>query len=109
MNHWSFFNETIEANDPQGMGNLDHRGMVDRIYIGDHFSLLHTTYMSRGFREEDLFLSFSILSLWKLMTPQGMANFDSRGHGWQLGRINVKDHLTFLYTVYILVVGLVIF
>ena len=43
------------------MASLDPRGMVGRIYVGDHLSLLHTKYLSSGphsFREED-FLSFS--------------------------------------------------
>ena len=31
-----------ELNEPQGMADLDPRGMVGRIYIGDHLILLHT-------------------------------------------------------------------
>ena len=49
------------ANDPWGVANLDPRGMVGRIYVGDHLTLLHTKYISsgpHGFGEED-FLSFS--------------------------------------------------
>ena len=51
----------MRANEPRGMANLDPRGMVGRIYVGDHLMLLHTKYLSsgpHGFREED-FLSFS--------------------------------------------------
>ena len=36
--------------------NLDPRGMVGRIYVGDHLTLLHTKYLSSGpygFRKED--------------------------------------------------------
>ena len=47
---------------------MDPRGMVDRIYKEDHYTLLHTKYESSwpcGFGEED-FLWFSILSLWEL-------------------------------------------
>ena len=43
------------------MANSHPRGMVGRIYVGDHLKLLHTKYLScgpHGFREED-FLSFS--------------------------------------------------
>ena len=43
-------------NEPQGMANLDPRGMVGRIYVGVHLTLLHTKYLSSepyGFREED--------------------------------------------------------
>ena len=39
-----------------GMANLDPKGMVGRIYVGDHLSLLHTKYLSSGpygFNEED--------------------------------------------------------
>ena len=49
------------ANEPRGMANLDPRGMVGRIYEGDHLTLLNTKYLSsvpHGFREEDSFLSF---------------------------------------------------
>ena len=44
------------------MANLDPRGMVGRIYVGDHLILLHTKYLSSGpygFRKED-FCSFSL-------------------------------------------------
>ena len=44
------------ANDPKGMANLDPRGIVGRIYVGDHQTLLHTKSVSsgpHGFREED--------------------------------------------------------
>ena len=30
------------ANDPLGMANLDPRGFIGRIYVGDHLTLLHT-------------------------------------------------------------------
>ena len=54
------------ANDPRGMASLGPRGLIGRIYLGDHFTLLHT--MFHGFREEEC-LSSSHISLWKLMTP----------------------------------------
>ena len=34
--------KSMGANKPRGMANLDPRGMVGRIYIGDHLILLHT-------------------------------------------------------------------
>ena len=43
------------ANEPRGMANLDPRGMVGRIYEGDHLTLLNTKYLSsrpHGFKEE---------------------------------------------------------
>ena len=51
----------MRANDPRGVASLDSRGLIGRIYVGDHYILLHTKYISsrtHGFREED-FLSFS--------------------------------------------------
>ena len=44
------------ANDPHGVAKLDPRGMVGRIYVGDHKTLLHTKYIGSGphdFREDD--------------------------------------------------------
>ena len=49
--------KSMGAKGPWGpVANFDPRGMVGRIYVGDHFMLLHTTYLSsvpHGFREED--------------------------------------------------------
>ena len=48
--------KSMGANEPWGMASLDARGMVGRIYVGDHLSLLHTKYLSSGpygFNEED--------------------------------------------------------
>ena len=48
------------ANEPRGVANFDPRGMVRRIYEGDHLTLLNPKYLSsgpHGFREEE-FLSF---------------------------------------------------
>ena len=61
----------MEANEPQDVANLDPRGMVGRIYQGDHLTLLNTKYLSsgpHGFREEDFFKFFS-LCLRELMCP----------------------------------------
>ena len=55
------------ANDPWGVASLDPRGLIGRIYVVDHYTLLHTKYISsgpHGFREE----AFPIISLWELMT-----------------------------------------
>ena len=48
--------KSMGANDPQGVANLDPRGMIGRIYVEYHLTLLHTKYTSFrpcGFREED--------------------------------------------------------
>ena len=53
---------SMGANNPLGVANLDPRGMVDRIYVGDHLTLLHTKSISsqpHGFREEDFRRFFS--------------------------------------------------
>ena len=42
--------------DPRGVANLDPRGMIGRIYVEYHLTLLHTKYTSFRpccFREED--------------------------------------------------------
>ena len=43
-----FHYKSVGANDPQGMANLDPRGMVGRIYVGDYQTLLHTKSVSSG-------------------------------------------------------------
>ena len=47
--------KSMGANEPWGVANFDPRGMVGRIYVDDHFTLLCTTYLSpvpHGFTEE---------------------------------------------------------
>ena len=64
------------ANDPRGVASLDPRALIGRIYEGDHYTLLHTKYIScgpHGFREEDFFKVFPIISLCELYTRIGMA------------------------------------
>ena len=85
------------ANDPRGMASLDPQGMIGRIYVVDHYTFLHTKYLSsgpHGFREDD-FLSFSHYKSMGANNPQGVASLDPRG---MLGRIYVGDHLTSLHT-----------
>ena len=53
------------TNDPWGWAIFDPRGMIGRVYIEDHYTLLQTKYESFGpcgFGEEDFFKFF-------LMTP----------------------------------------
>ena len=71
---------TIGDDDPRGVANLDPRGMIGRIYVEYHLTLLHTKYTSFrpcGFREE-YFQMFPIMSPWQIMTPRGVANLDPR-------------------------------
>ena len=54
--------KSMGANDPRGVAIFDPRGMIGRIYIEDHYTLLHTKYESFGpcgFGEDD-FLCFSL-------------------------------------------------
>ena len=72
---------------------MDPRGMVGRIYMEDHFTLLHTKYQSSapcGFREEDFFYVFP-------MRPPGRGRMDPRG---TVGRIYKEGHYTLLHTKY---------
>ena len=42
------------ANDPWGVASLDPRGLIGRIFVVDHYTLLHTkcvSYRPHGFRE----------------------------------------------------------
>ena len=54
---------SMRANEPREMSNLDPRGMVSSIYVGDHLTLLHTKYLSsgsHGFRKEDFLMFFPL-------------------------------------------------
>ena len=60
------------ANDPRGVASLDPRGLIGRMYVGNHLTLLHTKYISsgsHGFREEE-FLSFSLYKSMGANDPQ---------------------------------------
>ena len=74
-----------------GVGNSDPRDVIGRIYVGDHYTLLHTKYIRsgpRGFREEDI-LSFSHYKSIGVNDPWGIARLGPRG---LIGRIYVGDH-----------------
>ena len=43
-----FSSKSMEAKDPEGLANLEHRDIVGRIYVGDHKTLLYTKYISCG-------------------------------------------------------------
>ena len=74
------------ANDLGGMANFDVRGMVGRIYVGKHETLLQTKYISywlHGFRKEDCLKFFSHYTSMKLIMTPGHSQFRPQGHGWQ--------------------------
>ena len=79
------------ANDLRGVASLDPRGLIGRIYVGDHLTLLHTKYVSsgpHGFREEDFF-SFSHYKFIGANDPRGVASLSPRG---LISRIYVGAH-----------------
>ena len=52
-----FPSKSMEAKDPDGLVNLEPRGMVGMIYVGDHQKLQYTKYKScgpYGYGTEDL-------------------------------------------------------
>ena len=78
------------------MASLDTKGLIGRIYVVDHYTLLNTKHISSGplgFRED--FLSFSHYKSMGINNPLGVANLDPRG---MVGRICVRDHLTWFHT-----------
>ena len=85
---------------PWGMASLEPRGLIGRIYVGDHYTLLTSQYIScgsHGFREID-FLSFSHYKSMGANDPRGMASLDPRD---LIGRIYVVDHCILQHTKYI--------
>ena len=83
--------KSVRANDPRGMASLGPRGLIGRIYVVDHKTLLYAKYVScdpHGFREED-FLSVSHCKSVGANDPWGLASLDPRG---LIGRIYVGDH-----------------
>ena len=69
----------MAAYDPRGMAIFDPNGMIGRIYIEDHYTLLHTKYESFGscgFGEEEFFYVFP-------MTPPEQGLYGPQGHGRQ--------------------------
>ena len=59
------------------MASLGPRGLIGRVYVGDHKTLLHTKYISsgpHGFRED--FFSFSHFKSMGANDPRGVASLD---------------------------------
>ena len=49
--------KSMENLDPRSGASLDPRDLIGRIYVGGHYILLHTKYISfelPGFRDEDV-------------------------------------------------------
>ena len=72
--------------------------MFGRIYVVNHYVLLHTKYRSCRFMvSKDFFKSYSLLydKPMEAKDPEGLANLEPRS------MIYVGDHQTLLYTKYI--------
>ena len=55
--------KSMGANDPRGMASLDPRGLIGRIYVVDHYTVLHTKYISsepHGSRGDNYFKFFPL-------------------------------------------------
>ena len=79
---------------------MEPRGLIGRMYVGDHYTLLHAQYIScwsHGFREED-FYSCSHCKSTGANDPRSMASLDPSG---LIGRFDVVDYYTLLHTKYI--------
>ena len=66
--------KSMGDNDPRGVASLGPRGLMGRIYVGDHLTLLHTKYVScgpHGFRKED-FSKFSHYKSMRANDPRGV-------------------------------------
>ena len=77
--------KSMGANNPRGVAILDPRGMIGRIYVEYHLTLLHTKYTSFrpcGFREENM-LMFSHYKPMADNDAPGRGQFRPRGHDWQ--------------------------
>ena len=70
---------------------MDPKDLIGMIYVGDHYTLLHTKYISsgpHGFSEED-FLSLPHYKFMGAKDPQGVASLGPWG---LIGMIYVGDH-----------------
>ena len=80
-----FHCKSMGAKDPQGGAISDPRGMLGRIYVKLHITMLHIKYRNfgcSGFREEDFFMYFPFyISLWQIMMPSGRGLYGHQGHG----------------------------
>ena len=90
----------MEAKDPEGLANLEPRGIVGMIYVGDHQALLYTKYISCNLMvmEKKIFLSLSM----RAIDPHVHDKFSPNGLDWQalcrgpLDILNIQDTSCFL-------------
>ena len=96
------------ANDPASRGvvaaNSFPRAMVGRIYIVNHYALIHKV---SWFHSEDFLKSF--LPHYKFMEANDLQGVDNLDSGGIVGRIYVRDQQTLLHTVALMVINEKIF
>ena len=74
----------LNIHTPWGVASLEPRGLIGRIYVGDHYTLLHIQYIScgpHGFREEG-FLNFLHYKSMGANDPRH-GQFGPKGLDWQ--------------------------
>ena len=65
----------METFDHQGGASLDPRGLIGRIYVGDHYTLtVHTKYTSCGPHGFKIFKVFSDYKSMETLDPRGRAS-----------------------------------
>ena len=92
--------KSMADNDPRGGAIFDPRGIIGKIYVEDHYILLHTNMKALGLVVSEKKIFFYVFSHCKSMAaidPRGGAIFDPRG---MIGMIYIEDHYTLLHTKY---------
>ena len=74
--------KSMEANEPQGVVNLDPRGMVYMIYKGDRQTLLYTIIYTVALMFIDNKMFFCYMSM-RAIDPQEHDQFAPKGLNWQ--------------------------
>ena len=89
--------QSMEANGPRGVASLDPRGLIGRISVVDHYTLLHTKIYNlwASWFQRRRFYRFSHYKSMGAYDRRGVANLDPRG---MVGSLSVGDHLTSLHT-----------
>ena len=78
-----YYRRTMGDDEPRDVANLDPRGMIGRIYVEYHLTLLHTKYTS--FRPCGFEKSFNVFFHYKPMADNdapGASLFGPQGHDW---------------------------
>ena len=65
------------------MDNFDPRGMVGKIIVRDHQTLLYSIYISYGSHEEKIFKSFSHYKSMRVICLQEHGQFAPKVFDWQ--------------------------